>query len=475
VQTFSAPRTSLGPLDAEQVARLISASADVALVVDRAGVVQDVSIAKGDLSLGADAAPWSGRPWRDTVAEDSRAKVDALLADALADRPTGWRQINYGVPDGADTPILYTALRLGTQDRVLAVGRDLRAVATMQQRLLAAQQTVERDYAKLRHTETRYRLLFKLSNEAVLFIDSASRRVVEANPAAQALLGEGGKGLVGRVFPHGLEVDDPDALETLLASVRAIGRADPITARLGPARREALVSAALFRFERNIQFMIRLSPQLDEADGTMVTRTRARLLDVIDSAPDGIVVTDLEGVILSANMAFLDFVQVATEAQVRGRPLGRFIGRPGVDMTPLISNLRDLEVVRQFTTAIHGDVAGSTMVEISAVAVPHADRPCLGFILRAVSERSDDAGGAITAATAPRSVEQLTELVGRVSLKDIIRETNDMIEKLCIQAALKLTNDNRASAAEMLGLSRQSLYVKLRRYGLGDLSSADAP
>jgi len=36
-----------------------------------------------------------------------------------------------------------------------------------------------------------------------------------------------------------------------------------------------------------------------------------------------------------------------------------------------------------------------------------------------------------------------------------------------------LTNDNRASAAEMLGLSRQSLYVKLRRYGIGDLTAAD--
>ena len=39
------------------------------------------------------------------------------------------------------------------------------------------------------------------------------------------------------------------------------------------------------------------------------------------------------------------------------------------------------------------------------------------------------------------------------------------------KAALELTGDNRASAAEMLGLSRQSLYVKLRRYGLGDLDN----
>ena len=69
----------------------------------------------------------------------------------------------------------------------------------------------------------------------------------------------------------------------------------------------------------------------------------------------------------------------------------------------------------------------------------------------------------------PRSVGQMTELVGRVPLKDIVRDTTDLIEQLCIEAALELTHDNRASAAEMLGLSRQSLYVKLRRYNMGDL------
>ncbi len=54
-------------------------------------------------------------------------------------------------------------------------------------------------------------------------------------------------------------------------------------------------------------------------------------------------------------------------------------------------------------------------------------------------------------------------------MKELVREATEVIERLSIEAALELTNDNRASAAEMLGLSRQSLYVKLRRYGLGDL------
>ena len=64
------------------------------------------------------------------------------------------------------------------------------------------------------------------------------------------------------------------------------------------------------------------------------------------------------------------------------------------------------------------------------------------------------------------AVEQLTALVGRVSLPDLVRDTTDLVERHLIKAALELTGDNRTSAAEILGLSRQSLYVKLRRHGL---------
>ncbi|MBM3337624.1 MAG: transcriptional regulator PpsR, partial [Betaproteobacteria bacterium] len=88
-----------------------------------------------------------------------------------------------------------------------------------------------------------------------------------------------------------------------------------------------------------------------------------------------------------------------------------------------------------------------------------------GFTIRDVGRR----GGTETRNPMPRSVEQLTELVGRVPLREIVGETTDLIEKLCIEAALQLTQDNRATASEILGLSRQSLYVKLRQYGIGNL------
>jgi DNA-binding NtrC family response regulator len=60
-----------------------------------------------------------------------------------------------------------------------------------------------------------------------------------------------------------------------------------------------------------------------------------------------------------------------------------------------------------------------------------------------------------------------------MSLKEIVRESTDLIERLCIEAALAYTADNRASAAEILGVSRQSLYSKLHRHGLGNLVSSE--
>ncbi len=198
----------------------------------------------------------------------------------------------------------------------------------------------------------------------------------------------------------------------------------------------------------------------------------SKVLEIVASAPEGFVVTDPSGRILFANRAFLDLVQLATEEQARNESLERWLGRPGVDFNLLTAQLREHGSLRLFATQLRGEYGSNSDVEICAVSVVEGEEPCLGFTIRDVGQR-------VTfdrqiSRDKPRSVAQLTELVGRVPLKDLVRESTDMIEKLCIEAALEITGDNRASAAEILGLSRQSLYAKLRRYGLGELASAES-
>ncbi len=472
VKRFKSPKRTLGDLDAEAAGALITAAADVTLIIDAKGVIRDMAFGSDELARELNGAgQWIGQPWVDTVATDSRSKVESLIDEARSNADTRWRQVNHSAARGGDIPVLYSTMQLGRTQRMVAVGRDLRAIATLQQRLVDAQQSMERDYWRLRHAETRYRLLFQMASEAVMIVDSASQKIVEANPAADHLFGEGGRPIVGRTFPQGLDAESTEGIQLVLARVRSSGRADDVRVRLADGRNEILMSAFLFRQEDSSFFLVRLaSPERTQAASNV--GEQSKLLELVRSTPDGFVVTGPDGRILSANRAFLDLAQIANEEQVQGESLDRWLGRPGVDLNVMIANLRQHGSLRLFATTLRGEYGFVAEVEISAVSVMDGDQQCCGFMIRNVGPRVSADGR--PGRELPRSVEQLTELVGRVSLKDMVREATDVIERLCIEAALELTGDNRASAAEMLGLSRQSLYVKLRRYGLGDLTQDGA-
>jgi transcriptional regulator PpsR len=468
MRPFGAPESTLGTLGANALGGLLTVANDLSLIVDEHGYVRDLSSSIDD-QPGDTLGAWIGHALVDIVAIESRPKIESMLRDVVSTGVAGprWRQINALVDGAASLPLSVAAVPLGG-GRSLVCGRDLRAIAALQQRLVEAQQAMERDYWKFRHAETRYRHLFQVASEAVLVVDATTQRVLEANPAAARLVGDGGpQGLVGQAFPLGMDTRSAEHINSLLAGVRATGRAESARAELLDARGEVTVSVSMYRQDRSAHFVVRLSPARAETSADAAPSTSAMLLKLVQTAPDCLVVTDIDGRVVSANVAFIELAQLTTEEQVRGETLDRWLGRTGVDLSVLISNLRQRGAVRLFATTLRGEYGAVTDVEISATMVPHGDRPFLGFTIRDVGRRLT--GEARNKRELPRSVGQLTELVGKVPLKDIVGETTDLIEQLCIEAALELTHDNRASAAEMLGLSRQSLYVKLRRYGVGDL------
>jgi transcriptional regulator PpsR len=460
---FRAPKRTLGDLDADSAAKLIAAAADIALIIDAKGIIRDVAFGSQDLSSEG-FGKWVGEPWIETVTIECRGKIEELLRGAASPKtPVEWRQVNHPSKHG-DIPIRYSAVPIGTNGRFVAVGRDLRTVAALQQRLVDAQQSMEKEYARLRHAETRYRVLFQIASEPVLIVDANTLRLVDANPAATLLLNRNSKRIVGKAFLEIFNSESTKAVQAQLTAIKATGRAEEVKAQLVENKRECFVSASLFRQETSSHILVRLSPVVA---GGVVSKPSSKVFSVVENLPEGFVVTDLDRRILTANPAFLELVQLANEELVRGELIDRWVGRPGVDINALVANIREHGAVRHFATVLRGEYGAYENVEISAVSVPTGENPCFGFTIRNVGR--SDIPKARPKSELPRSVEQLTELVGRVPLKELVRETTDVIEKLCIEAALKLTDDNRASAAEMLGLSRQSLYSKLRRFGIDDV------
>ena len=446
---------SLDGVPAEAAARAIAAAGDVVLLVDGGGIIIDVRVGGTELA-GEGLSGWRGRPWAATVCDDSAPKVAEILADTASGAVPRWRLINHRI-DGGELPVRYIAVPGGGGD-LIAIGRDMRAVAAMQQRLIRAQQAMERDTMSLRQIEARYRLLFETAGDAVIVVDTATQRIVEANPAARRLAGAGAR-LDGEAFSSIVDPGDRDSALSILGAVAAAEQARPARIRLVGGG-SCQLAATLFRQDRATFLLLRLTA----AEGQAPAAARS-LAEVLDGIPDPFVLTDAELNILTKNAAFLELVHQPRGDDVRGLPLGRFVGRPGIDLGLLAGQLRDHGQVRNFATIVRDARGREEEVEVSAVGAPDADGLRYGFTVRPAARRVDPGGGA----TLPRSVEQLTELVGRVSLKEIVRESTDLIERLCIEAALVYTADNRASAAEILGLSRQSLYSKLHRHGLGNL------
>ena len=442
------------PVDA--AVRGMVAACDLVLLIDRCGIVQDLTLGVADLADHG-VAGWLGQRWVDTVQPESRGKIESMLAGA--GEPGRWRQVNHASP-GGDLPIRYLAIAADDDGRILAVGRDMRAAAAQQQRLLRTQQAMERDTLHLRQLEARYRLLFDSTQDAVIVIDAASRRIADINPAARRLTGFGAHAIDGQAFTGLIAVADREAVSAQLGAVAAAAQPHPVHIHLGNGE-SCMMTATLFRQDRGSFLLIRLRALIDG------TNTERPLLEVLERMPDAFVLTNGGLDILAGNGAFLDMVHVTRRDDIAGQPLSRFLGRPGIDLGLLEQQLREHGVVRNFSTITRAQDGREDDVEVSAVTSVEGGETRHGFSIRSARRQ-------ITVAAddrqMPRSVEQLTELVGRVSLKEIVRESTDLIERLCIEAALTYTADNRASAAEILGLSRQSLYSKLHRHGLGNLS-----
>lgn len=476
-QRFEIPRVYFSDLDADVMAAVIAAAADLALVLDSQGVIRDISLSNGQSASLGELRQWMGRKWIETVTVECRVKIKSMLEAVGPEQiklRTG-RQVNHPLGGGLELPVSYSLVPMGAQGLMLALGRDLRAVAAVQQRLVDAQQSIERDYLRLRHTEARYRMLFEAVDEVILVVDATSLLVFEHNRAAANVLGEASKRIAGRSLMDFLAEQSKSNVYAMTAQVRSTGRSEDGKVRIGSASADWKMAISPFKQDSASMLLVRLSPVATSGLTVVGTAATAEssLLNVVNAMPDAFVLTDVHGQVLSANKAFSDLLQLPEGESVLGQSLDQWLGRSSVDLSVLIGNLRQHGVLRLFSTTLRSEYGEPTSIEISAVAVMDRAQPCLGFTIRDISRRLPSSEGR-TNHQLPRSADQLTGLVGRLPLKEIVGETTDLIERMCIEAALALTRDNRASAAEMLGLSRQSLYVKLRRFGIQETNAASS-
>ena len=442
------------------VETLLDSLSDVGFVLNESMSVQSMSVGSGVLrNLPRD--DMIGRPWLELVRDSDKTIASEALQTAL-ETPEQALRADLALLIGSDTdPVPVTCWLCASSDgasiRIACV--DLRGETNLRQQLVNAQRTLEQDYWSNRRLEARYRRMLEMVAEGFLVVDDLSGRVLEANSVAANLLELEEGALVGRVFPVGLDDEGGRALIELQREARSttgVVKGQVTTASGDPLS----IGITCLRQGNETRLLIRLAAlaesQTDQGLGG----------DSFETSPDGILVTDHHGTVIAANAAYLDMACIQDAQQATGRRADRWLGRSIVDLDILLSNIRPDRPLQLFSSVLRTELGTRLDIELSAVQTERSGRPLILMFIRDVSRRIDAEES--TEVHLPRSIEQITGRVGRVPLKQLVRESTDVIEALCIEAALKLTQDNRAAAAELLGLSRQSLYTKLRRFDIGD-------
>jgi transcriptional regulator PpsR len=446
---------ALSQLAPQLASTFASISSDIALVIDDQGVIRNVAVGASALTSAPD--DWVGMAWVDTVTGDTRKKIEQLLLEVDQTGVARRREVNHPDVSGPDIPVAYTALRLGEHGPVLAVGRDLRAIAAIQQRFTESQHEMERGYWKLRQNESRYRRLFQVATDAVLVVDALTLLIVEANHAAGQLFDMAPELLAGQLATIGLDASSRPAVDELLLSTRATGRTAELRARLGKGAMVD-VSATPFRGEGTMLLLVRA--RAAEARPS-ATEGQAKLIGFVERMPDAVVITDSSGRVLMANPAFVEMCALSSEGQVKGCLLGEWLGGARHELPVLIARAKRQGIVAWAGVSMRPASGESMEVAVSAAMLSEADQECIGFTIRRLGPHA----AAETAANDELAVivERLAAQIGHVALPDLLREAGDIAEHHLLTRAIARAGGERGGAAELLGITRASLDQRLRR------------
>ncbi|MEP2639470.1 transcriptional regulator PpsR [Roseobacter sp.] len=452
-------------IEPEFLSSIIGAASDIALVISSEGIILSVVLNKHSDSFG-NLKHWEGRPVVDFLTRETAPKFEAAHAGFLqGEVPHRPLELNHSDNAVWQYPVRYTFHRFGQEGAALLLGRDLRPIAETQQQLVQAQIALEQGYEARREFDVRFRVLLANTDDAIVFVSVQSGRVDDANEAAASLLGIKLDALKGSAFAQQFSERSTVELTESLMNATMAEDGGRVTLRTQKTARSVVIKPVVFRAGGQRVLICRITADGEAAKP--VDDAADRALALFRAGSDAMVFLDGRGAVTSVNDSFLDIIGAAHLSDVIGRSFGDFLGRGQIDLAVLTDQPQRSGPMRTYATKLVNDLGARLSVEISAANLEDKGVPAVGCVIRDVSHvevnRPHSASGAPVAAEPARNV---MDLVGSASLKDIVAETTDVVEKMCIETAVNLTSNNRVAAAEMLGLSRQSLYVKLRKYGL---------
>lgn len=450
-------------IEPEYLGGILATSSDIALLIDKQAKIHSVLLNASEERYG-NLSHWEGRDLDEFLTIESRPKLKKALERLL----TG-ETILYGLElnheDNAlwKFPVRYNIHYLGNHERILLLGRDLRTLSESQQRLIKAQIAVERSIEEKREYDAHFRLLLNSIQEPIAFINAETGTILHANPALLDLLDLDEAKLENTKLQNTLtnRSERADFLAKLTLAAHENHEIDANINTKG-ATQDIRIVSEIYRTVGQKVLMCKLRGNSGERNANRDFVDN--LVLAFHNSSDAMVFSDEKGTIQYVNERFLELTNAGNEKTVVGQNLAEFLGRGQIDLAIMLENVTKSGSVKTYATHLKSSLGAKIDVETSVSKNQSEKNPLIAFIIRATSNLDESKPNGFS--YSERDETSAKDLVGHATLKEIVSETTDVIEKICIEAALEMTNNNRAAAAEMLGLSRQSLYVKLSKFDI---------
>lgn len=428
-------------IDAKSIGSLVSAAADIALIVGRDGCVKDVFGGQNSV-MGIEMSDLVGQQVQSLATSNAEQALMDLVE--TADEMPREITLTHTDQDGGAIQIKYKVLSLGPNKEVIFLGQNQSPVTALEEQLQAAELNSQRQSARRKQDAAEFRALFSINQHPILIVSTSTGMVKDANNSALSMLDLDRAQLLGQRLEHIFEKPSQKAMRTLLdqakdneteatATVATSGQSVSVKSMQGVVGRDALI--------------FHLTPKSDAAP---IENLDQALFEMAKTSNDFVAIVDKTGKALWSNDKFL-----ALTAQIAD-PAPNLQDYLNCDLRDLLKKTSELG---RLSTATHiRSTAGTTTsVELFVVSLQDTHPDMFGVTLTPAANSE----------ALPDTPEPWpSQKIGSVPLSALVREEVDVIEKSCIEAALKLTGNNRQATAKVLGISRQGLYDKLRRHDL---------
>ena len=434
---------------------IITCTTALIVTLNKDGLIVKAS-SNDALYFGTPVEGWIGKHIKHVTSHDSLVKIDRILEHFEHQAHSGALalpqiEINHINDKNEEFSIRYIAMKIAQQKQIILLGQDMSEIIELQQRIIHNHRElqIERDM-QLRRKRASMRMREK-SGDSRLVLSLKEGYILDATERVSKIFGQSAQELIDQNFFALF----PQKTSTLLKNELSHNAHEMRFDLLLPYHSEQSLHFQAEKFGSNAHSYLICDIHTVEEQSHI--ENDAHHSPFFHQNADAFVIIDASGHILDANQQFIQLCDIETSPPYDALLIENYITKSNSEFRALIKMVEKNKSIINYDTTLNPLTALNTPIQLSIFQFTLLNNIFFGITIRGkfanlVNNHAQFEG------------QPCESFVKKIPLREIINRSTAVVEKKCIQEALNITKNNRLAAAEILGISRQSLYVKLRTY-----------